>query len=110
MKEGDVMEHKCTARFYDNWGSHICRNKAKHDIVNGVATRCGIHSSAAKEKRKAKRQETSEKWRRKFDEEIQVQKARKAAIDAIKQIAAGHNNPRELVNEVVAMFPRKETL
>jgi hypothetical protein len=33
-----------------------------------------------------------------------------AAIDAIKQIAAGHNNPQELAAEVVAMFPRKETL
>ena len=108
MKE--VMEHKCTARFYDNWGSHRCRNKAKHDTINGVATRCGIHSSAAVEKRKAKRQESEAKWRREFDEKNQIQKAREAAIDAIKQIAAGHNNPRELANEVVAMFPRKETL
>ena len=104
------MEHKCTAKVSGSWRSRVCGKKAKHDIVNGVATRCGIHSLEAKEKREAKRQEASEKWRRELYEEIQVQKARKAAIDAIKQIAAGHNNPMGLANEVVAMFPRKETL
>ena len=104
------MEHKCTAKVSGSWRSRVCGKKAKHDIVNGVATRCGIHSLAAAKKREAKRQEAEAKWRREFDEKIQIRNARKAAIDAIKQIAAGHNNPRELANEVVAMFPRKETL
>ena len=61
---------------------------------------CGIHHPPAVEARKKAR---DEKWDLRWGRQQAVAGQRDAALDAIRQIAAGHNAPRELARTVLAM-------
>lgn len=105
------VAEKCSAA---KWSMHDhiqCWNPPK---VTDSAGRgwCGVHAPAAVEKREAaKKRRDDERNARtaamlasmKRDREIRATKD--AALDALRHIAAGHNDPRALANEVLAMLP-----
>lgn len=70
-----MREGYCHARVTSpgGWHHYGCSNKAKHDLdENGKPTKCGTHSKAAEERRRAKKQA---RW----DETIEA--AQDAALD-----------------------------
>jgi hypothetical protein len=95
---------KCTESIWHSprWRSG-CGNAAKHDPnKNGVPTKCGIHSNAAKAKREAKYQAATQVRRVKWDQQRAQHDAMAKVIPALRQIAAGYNDPRGLAQEVIA--------
>jgi hypothetical protein len=54
-----------------------------------------------------KREKTAQKWRAGWDAKAQTAARFNAALDACRQIAAGHNDPRALAAAVVAMPPKE---
>lgn len=88
------------------FGEHRqCESKGKHEWQGHRF--CSIHHPPTVE---AKKQARTDEWEReraaqaarwrKADAE---RKQKDAALEAIKQIAAGHNDPRALAQEVLAM-------
>jgi hypothetical protein len=101
-----MTEHRCGVRYMvgGNGPDGYCRNTAKYDDVDGVPTRCGIHSAAAQAKRKAKADERLKaQWERTHHireeqeraraREAREQARREEAYDILDKIAEGHNDP-----------------
>lgn len=106
---------QCRARVHDSGRSvtsHQCRRKAKvtrtvkhHGEVVAVEY-CGLHDPVAV---KAKRDAKRAKWKaeREARDAAAAEKTRQTdlrndALDALKQIATGHNDPRTLALETLA--------
>jgi hypothetical protein len=98
-----AIKHTCTERvWHARWRSG-CSNTAKHDPdENGVPTKCGVHSKAAQAKRDAKSAERRQAWQAEWDRDRAIADAKSKIIPALRQIAAGHNDPRGLATEVLA--------
>jgi 23S rRNA G2069 N7-methylase RlmK/C1962 C5-methylase RlmI len=108
---------RCRASVADGGRSpsfHQCNRKAKveRDVLhNGQRLRlayCNTHDPVAVA---VKRAAQEAQWRAKWDERDRRQAEQKrreklaeAAINAIRQIAAGHNDARGLAQEVLARF------
>ena len=108
----------CRASVHDrdsrSFNSHQCSKKAK--VVRKVLHHgkevefgyCGLHDPVAVAEKRAKREAA---WRAKWDAEQAAWKAKQdarelaeraeRAIEALRQIAAGHNDPRSLAIEVL---------
>lgn len=87
----------------DRWSKYQCSHAAKHDPdKNGMPTKCGIHSAAAKANRDAKREQSMQAWRDQRTRDYAIGEAKEKIIPALRQIAAGHNDPRGLATEVLA--------
>jgi hypothetical protein len=56
----------------------------------------------------AKREASFQKWRADRNAKAQTAARLAAALDACRQIAAGHNDPRALAAAVVAMPPQED--
>jgi len=101
---GPPNYEKCGKRLFGEWNSYQCNNRAKFDPIepHGRPTRCGVHSSAT-QKRKDDKEAAA---RAILAERRRVanirQKVKLDALEAIKAIAAGHNNARGLALEVLA--------
>lgn len=99
--------NKCcagTAPRDGSWFGGQCNRKPK--IFYGSLGYCGQHDPAATQKRREQRDAA---WRAEWAEKNRRSEARHAHAkmlerchEAIKQIAAGHNDPRTLANEVLA--------
>jgi len=94
---------RCGQRMFRDWSAHQCGNKAKYDVIeeHGKPTRCGVHCKAADKRRReqaAKRKREDDERRRR---PLTYRAAREAALEAIRKIAAGHNDPRALAMEVL---------
>jgi len=76
--------------------SYQCRNPAKYDPnSDGQMTRCGVHSKVTQEKRDAKsKAHYEEESRKRLLRTINNYKVR-PAMDALRKIRDGDNNPRE---------------
>lgn len=93
----------CTERRYGLMRSASCYLAAKHDPdANGHPTKCGLHSKAAYEKRNAKKDATTERWKRQWQADGELHEAQKALEAALSQIASGHNDPRQHAAEALA--------
>jgi hypothetical protein len=93
----------CNERCFSNYHSHPCGNTAKHDPdAKGNPTKCGTHSQAAKDKRKAKSDARHEATREQWAREKALNKATAALEPALRKIAEGYNDARGLAEEVIA--------
>ena len=95
----------CHGRIWNGFNRHRCGNKAK---VDGLW--CKIHDPVAIEK---KNQERKAKWDREWEAkqkqwafESDLKKFRSICVDAIRNIAAGHNDARGLAQEILAKEPK----
>lgn len=85
------------------WRSHFCGKKAKYDPdKNGNPTRCGVHCQAAKDKRKVKSDARYEASRREWAMKAEQEKLRREAVEIIRKIAEGHNDPRSICMDWVS--------
>lgn len=92
----------CTTTVYStgSFFGHCCDKSPKHDPDhNGNPTKCGIHSDAAKAKRKAKSDEKYRQWQEKSKRRAQIVRLQAEQGEIIEQIAAGHNDPRSLCQD-----------
>lgn len=108
-----IDKKKCREFVYGWVSSSQCSNKAKyfrqvkgHEEAIGF---CGVHDPERKEKKNAERRE---KWAKEYAErkaEADLRNAeealKNAALEAIRQIASGHNGPRALALSVLAQQP-----
>lgn len=103
-------KHRCAGRVWHDGSfySSACMNNGKHE--HGGKWWCKMHHPPTVD---AKRKERERKWDIKFRaEQAQRERAQAlkrkqvAALKAIEQIAAGHNDPRALAQEVIAMEPK----
>ncbi len=106
----------CRASVYDResggwFRTHQCTRKPTcARVVEGKEYGfCGTHDPEAVE---ARSKAHHEQWRREtearnreYDREKQTRAAMDACKAAIEQIAAGHNDPRQIAAEMLAMFP-----
>lgn len=100
---------RCQERVYDAaiWssGRRPCGKPAKHDPdASGTPTRCGIHSAAAKAKRKA-RIEQADAARSREQERNRI-KAEAPGI--VRMIAAGHDDPQGLCKDWIKRLEELE--
>jgi hypothetical protein len=97
----------CCASVHDgdrSVGFHQCSRKPK--VHYGALGYCRQHDPVAVQ---AKRDESARKWRAEWDAKkasyarAEAEKRlREDALSAIRQIAAGHNDPRGLASEILA--------
>ena len=100
---GGKLRFSCTQRTYGPFSGGICDHSAKHDPdANGNPTKCGTHSKAAFARREAKKDATAARWRRQWAADNAVSEAKRGLRTALEQIAAGHNDPRQLATEALA--------
>ena len=93
----------CNERCFGTWQSHPCGHPPKYDPdANGRLTKCGHHSAAAKKRKADKRDARIAGWHAKWDRDRAIHEARDKVEPALRQIAAGHNDPRGLATEVIA--------
>lgn len=103
--------HWCRKKVFSrqSYGSYACGNKAIHDPdANGIPTHCGTHSLAAIERRKQRSDEGYKQYRRVKDAEAAVRSANAALLPVLEQIAAGHNDPRQLAIEAIGRLKGAE--
>lgn len=80
----------------------MCGKTPKYDPdQNGNPTKCGIHSKEAKAKRQAKSDAKIEQWRAEMDAKRLRSELNKEALEIVRQIAEGHNDPRGLCSDWV---------
>lgn len=84
------------------WHSSQCSRKRGHGPEQAF---CKQHSPEAKAEREAKWQEKYDAERKAYRRERLINEAKSSALDACRQIAAGHNDPRELAQAVIDMLP-----
>lgn len=108
--------NKCARAVPDGGRSptfHQCNRKPK--VTRTVKGKeygfCATHDPVALNEKYLQRQAKWEReWKEtqaKWDYNTAMEKAHEAAIEAIRKIAAGHNDPRTLANEVLKMIPAK---
>ena len=91
---------RCAAPVYPRdrtgWGSHQCERKNGHGPHGAW---CKAHDPVAK---KAKRDAKVDEWMRQSEASQKLHAAKAALEPALRQIAAGHNDPRSLAEIVIA--------
>lgn len=93
----------CSERCFGTFKSFPCGKPPKFDPdKRGRMTKCGHHSAAAKQRKIDKRDARIAGWHAKWDRERAIETARGKIEPALRQIAAGHNDPRGLATEVIA--------
>lgn len=105
---------RCFHRGFANYDTSQCTHVGKVTLADG-STWCGTHAPAAVARRKAakdaKAKARMDRWeagQRLAERSALIKAAGKAAIEALRQIADGHNDPRALAAEVLAMLPETE--
>lgn len=100
--DGGNLKPGCNARLFGLLSSHGCRKTPKHDPdANGRPTKCGNHCKAALERREAKKDATTARWKRQWAADHAVSDAERAIEATLRAIAAGHNDPRAAATEVI---------
>jgi hypothetical protein len=111
----------CAAAVHDGGrsvGHHQCSRKPKVKRLVKVGDRapkvygfCSLHDPVVVQK---KRKEKSEKFEREWaaktaswERQEVIDLATRACVEAIRKIAAGHNDPASLARECVALFPEE---
>lgn len=98
-----VLRIGCAESVWGNHSSSPCGKTAKHDPdAKGNPTRCGLHSVAAKAKKKSAAAARNAARRTKWDNQAALTKAEKEIEVALRFIATGHNDPRALAQGVLA--------
>lgn len=119
--QGEPSSKYCAASVPDGGRSvsfHQCGHKPKIKRLVKVGDRapkvygfCSLHDPVVvEEKRKEKSVKFEREWAAKtasWERQERVDAATKACVDAIKRIAAGHDDPASLARECVAMFPEE---
>jgi hypothetical protein len=96
---------RCAASVFDRdgWGSHQCTRKNGHGPHGAW---CKAHDPVARQaKDDARRAEMHVRWNR----EMRLHDATAAVEPALRQIAAGHNDPRSLAESVIAALDAART-
>lgn len=87
----------CNERVFRGYSTGPCGKPAKHDPdANGNLTKCGHHSAAAKARKKAKQEATYARWEAEAKAKQRAADLNSEAIEIVRKIAAGHNDPRGL--------------
>ena len=98
-----VLRPGCNERMFENYSSHPCGKTPKHDPdAQGRPTKCGTHCQSAKDARKAKADAKMKALQDKWERHRAITAAVSAIEPALRKIAAGHNDPRTLAQEVIA--------
>lgn len=103
------MKEKCCATVMPpgQWHSHRCERNAS--VEHGGKPYCRQHNPAAKAARDAERQakwDAEERQNRSDRDKAKAQRRLlESAVEAIRQIAAGHNDPRALAQSVLDANP-----
>lgn len=93
----------CSERVFGTFQSYPCGATPKHDPdANGRLTKCGRHCAAAKQRKQDKQDAATALRRAKWDLFDAINSAERKVEPALRQIAAGHNDPRSLAQEVIA--------
>lgn len=91
-------------------GFHQCSRKPKHEY--GGHGWCAQHYPPNEHKRREERHAAwKAEWKAREEgwaREAAEAKQKAAALEAIKKIAAGHNDPRGLAEEVLSIIPTQE--
>lgn len=96
-----IDTNRCKAAVHDGGRSvsfHQCTRKPWRD---GWCKQHHPDTEATRDKERRARWEMESRARRR---EAQINAARREALDAIKQIAAGHNDPRGLAVELLGKY------
>ena len=110
----DLSRCRCAVHDAESWpGFHQCNNKVKvtrkvlHHGVEAEFGYCNRHDPIAVAAKRAKQEAA---WKAKWDAEKAAAQAKRderelaeRAIEALRQIAAGHNDPRSLAIEVLGL-------
>ncbi len=92
----------CNYGAFHTYHHYPCGKTPKHDPdAQGRPTKCGLHSKAAFELRNAKKDATTARWKRQWSADAAAHEANHAIEVALRQIAAGHNDPRGLAQEKI---------
>lgn len=103
--DGHGERFGCTKTVYSDLDmtGHLCGKTAKHDPDGkGNPTKCGMHSVAAKAKR---REKAAAKYAERCAKRAAINARRAMASEAseiVRHIADGHNDPRSLCADWVA--------
>jgi len=97
---GGELRPGCNACVQGDWTSGPCGKKPKHDPdAKGRPTRCGMHSAEAIARRKAKSEARYQAQRAKWDRAREQDRLRREALQIVRRIAEGHNDPRGIASE-----------
>ena len=94
---------RCAHEVGDGFGWHQCTRKNGHGPHGAW---CKTHDPDAV---KAKSEARSAKWRAECDQRDRLNAATAALEPALRQIAAGHNDPRSLAESVIAALDAART-
>jgi hypothetical protein len=100
----------CCASVHEQGGMGFYQCSRKPKVNYGGLGYCGQHDPASVSAKRNKRNaEFNAKWAAQKQAQADAEAKRKLlddALDAIRQIAAGHNNPRTLAAQVLAQEAR----
>lgn len=104
----------CCAQVHNGWGVgfHQCANRPK--VYVGRLGFCKTHSPEAVKKRAEKVQASTTAYLHKVSKKVAADTLGRNAIAALREIAAGHNDPRSLARSLLEPFdakypPKQET-
>lgn len=111
--EPSVCEDRCRASVYDNGIRRSYQCQRKPAVIRCVdGKEIGFCKQHDPEAVKARHTARAKEWEReraearaKEQRRADTAKANAAAKAALEQIAAGHNDPRALAAEILALFP-----
>lgn len=105
---------RCCASVHDEGRSVTFHQCTRRPVIHyGALGYCRQHDpDAVLKARDARQAESEARWaeyKRKVNARQAADKLREDALDAIRQIAAGHNDPRALAHAVLAQEPKEPT-
>ncbi len=106
------MEGKCSKRVWSggSFDGHLCRNLACVEEAGRLW--CRTHAPSAVQAREeasaARRKADAEERQRVRDMNLRAERLRERSLEAIKLIAAGHNDPQGLARYVLTETPEPQ--
>jgi len=97
-----AAESSCCKAVFSGWRNYPCGRKGK--LAEDGKFYCGVHSPDAVQKRQAKRDASYAALRTKWEAEARHRRFAAAAEAAIREIAAGHNDPHGLAAKTLAIL------
>lgn len=101
-------EHVHSGERSDIRGHRCGRRATKDQDDDGNPTKCALHSLEGKAKKAAERQAKHEAWKMSWEREWAAKALAKEALEIVRQVAEGHNDPRALCSDWVERWERNK--